>query len=206
MDFGWRGIFAGVGGIAFALGVAAALHQAPWASFGIGWWANTVQLVGTVVTGFGLLYAYMRATRFWSVHRPRITRFWARLWRKPIGQRVEAIDHAFATDSLEIELFRGLELDRTLPMDEQLLQVQRYINTRLPQEFAALSDRIRQVRSELETANSRSQQAVDQARAEAQAAIDEMAARLDTTQSLDLTWAIVGLFITAGGILLNYWA
>ena len=31
-------------------------------------------------------------------------------------------------------------------------------------------------------------------------------AALDATQALDLSWAIGGLFITAGGILLSYWA
>ena len=83
------------------------------------------------------------------------------------------------------------------------MQVARYINTTLPREFASQSNRIRQVQRELQEANSRSEQAVEQARAEARAEIDGLAARLDNTQALDLTWAVIVLFITAGGILLS---
>jgi hypothetical protein len=84
----WRGFFAGLGGIALALCAVVALRQVPWASFGINEWATTVQLVGTLLTGFGLLYAYARATRFRSRHWPRIKMWWARMWRKPFDQTI----------------------------------------------------------------------------------------------------------------------
>jgi hypothetical protein len=84
----WRGFFAGLCGIALALAVAALLRQVSWASYGITWWATTVQLVGTLVTGFGLLYAYTRATGFWTRHWPRVKMWWARLWGKPFDQTI----------------------------------------------------------------------------------------------------------------------
>jgi hypothetical protein len=193
-------------GIAFSLGAAMLLRQVPWATYGFKWWANTVQLLGTLVTGFGLLYAWARATRFWGRTWPRIKRWWAQLWGRPVNQVVRPAGFTGGLVGLEAEVMVGLGLDRSLPLQEQLLQVERYINTRLPQELTGLSRRIREVRRELQDADSRSQQAVAQAKAQAQAGLKELAARLDSTQALDLSWAIVGLFITAMGVFLSYWA
>jgi hypothetical protein len=194
-------------GIGFALGVAVLLRQVPWASLGIGWWANTVQLVGTLVTGFGLLYAWARATEFWGHNWPHVKRLWGQLWGKPVHHHVYATDALAILAGFEADAWVGLgQLDRSSPVEEQLAQIERYINTQLPQQVQGLSQRIGDVRRELEEAQSRSEEAVKQARVDAQDAIDKLAARLDATQALDLTWAIVGLFITAGGILLSYWA
>jgi Sec-independent protein translocase protein TatA len=76
----------------------------------------------------------------------------------------------------------------------------------LAQEFKSVGVSIGRVRDELQQAKAESDEAVAAAEAKAQETIDDLKARLDATQALDLTWAIVGLFITAGGILLSYWA
>ena len=42
------------------------------------WWATTLQFIGALVTALGLLWAYLRATRFREHRWPRIRRW---LWR-----------------------------------------------------------------------------------------------------------------------------
>jgi hypothetical protein len=202
----WRLFVGVVCGIAFCLAAAVLLRQLPWATYGVKWWANTVQLIGALVTGFGLLYAWARATRFWGRSWPRIRGAWNRLWGRPVQANV----YANATSAIliggEADVWLGLGKLDGLPVEEQLARIDRYINTQLPPQVIGLSQRIRDVRRELKEAQSRSEEAVKQARADAQHAINQLAARLDATQALDLTWAIVGLFITAGGLVLAYWA
>lgn len=200
-----RLMIGGLCGIGFALSTAVLLRQVPWAHFGIKWWATSTQLLGTLITGFGLLYAWLRATRFWDRVWPQIQRVLAWLFG-PTHAVVHAPAMLSSAAKLDADVFVGLRLNRGRPVAEQLEQIEAYINTRLPQQFTDFSNRIRELKRALEDARSESQEAVAQAAADARAAIDKLTARLDTTQALDLTWAIVGLFITAGGIILSYGA
>jgi hypothetical protein len=45
-----------------------------------------------------------------------------------------------------------------------------------------------------------------QAFANAKVEIERLAAQLDKGKALDLRWTIIGLFISAGGTWLSYWA
>jgi uncharacterized protein YicC (UPF0701 family) len=99
-----------------------------------------------------------------------------------------------------------LGVDRTLPLEDRLAQIEKYINTEVRRQFSGINNEIGRLRSEVENLHNLSETVAKQARADLRAEIDQLAARLDTTQALDLTWAIVGLFVTAGGILLSYWA
>jgi len=103
-------------------------------------------------------------------------------------------------------VFIGLRLDRSLPVEEQLAQVERYINETLAQEFKSVGVIMGRVRDELQQAKAESEKAIADAEAKAQKAIDDLTKRLDATQALDLSWAIGGLFITAVGVFLSYWA
>lgn len=193
--------------IAMCISVGLLLRQLPWATYwGTKWWSTTMQLVGTLVTGFGLLYAWARATRFWSRTWPRIERLLARLFEWPQHQVVRPGGAAMGLFGWEPSVFVGLGLDRTLTVEDQLTQIERYINTNLAQEFKSVSVSLGRLRRELEQAKAQSEQAIAEAEAKAQKAIRDLESRLDATQALDLSWAIGGLFVTAAGTFLSYWA
>lgn len=175
--------------------------------FSVEWWSTTVQFVGTVVTGGGLFYAWNRASRFWDRTWPSIKRQWGRLWgRSTGGGGLQATATTVGTGTTHADVFVGLNLDRALPVEQQLQQVQEYINTRLPEQTIELSRRILEVQRALSEARTESAAAVERATADARTAIDELERRLDATQALDLTWAIVGLAITAVGTFINYFS
>ena len=206
MRVDWRGFFAGLGGVVVALAVAAALRQAPWASFGIKWWATTVQFFGALVAGFGLLYAWVRAAGFWGRHWPRIKMWWARLRGKPFDQTLYPAGINATLKGGRPYPWVRLGLDRTKPHEHQLEQIEHYVNTELRRELKGIDTEIGKLRDELAEMRIDSEVAKQQFRAHVQAQINDLAARLDRKQVLDLSWAIGGLFITAGGVLLDYWA
>jgi len=194
-------------GIALCLGAAMLLRQVPWASFGIKWWATSMQLVGTLVTGFGLLYAWVRATGVWSRHWPRI-KMWLAWWLfgKPFDQSLYPAGIDATLKGGRPYPWVRLGLDRTKPIKHQLEHIVQYINTELRRALKGIDTEIGRLRDQLEEMRIDSEVAEQQFRAHMQAQIDELAARLDRTQILDLSWAIGGLFITAIGIFLSYWS
>lgn len=104
-------------------------------------------------------------------------------------------------------VLRGMApLDPTQPVEEQLRRVEEYIKTDLPQWFSALFDQINKVSSELRQAKSESKTAVLEAETKARKAIRDLETRLGDAEALDLSVAILGLFVTAIGVFLGYWA
>jgi hypothetical protein len=74
-----RQIISALYGIGAALGAGLLLRQLPWETYGVVWWSTTVQLIGTLLTFGGLLYAWERSRRFWSRRVwPRIRRWMAK--------------------------------------------------------------------------------------------------------------------------------
>lgn len=191
-------------GIGAALGVGLLLHKLPWDTYGVTWWSITVQLVGTLLTFGGLLYAWERARRFWS------RSIWPRIQRllvKPFPQAIRVEGNSSKAAFGDMHVLRGMApLDRTLPVEEQLRRVEEYIKTDLPQWFNAVFDNIGKVSRELQAAKTDSHTATLAAEAKARKAIRDLEKRLDSTQALDLSVAIVGLFVTAIGVFLGYWA
>ncbi len=186
-------------------GVAVLLHWVQWSELGVMWWSTTVQLVGTLLTFSGLLYAWERSRRFWS-HRvwPRIRR----LIVKPFTQTILVGGPARSTAKAYAPyVLRGMaRIQPTDSVEEQLRKINEYIETDLPQWLDAAFDQIKTVSRDLRQARTESKTAALEAEDRARRAIRDLERRLDSTQATDLRVAIVGLLITAIGVFIGYWA
>lgn len=196
-------------GIGAVLGAGLLLRQLPWETYGVTWWATTVQLIGTLLTFGGLLYAWERARRFWTpLWKLRIWPQIRRLIVKPFHQTMLISGPARSTAKAHAPyVLRGMaRIKPTDSVEEQLRKIQEYIETDLPQWFDAAFDQISMVSSNLRQAKTESRTAVLEAETKARKAIRDLEKRLDSAQSLDLSVAIVGLFVTAIGVFMGYWA
>jgi len=184
------------------------LRHVNWSTKGIKWWATTTQLTGALMAFGGLSYAYLRATYgldIWGLLE-RWWAWWLRLWGKSTGFILTPTGALVGVGTLFADVVVGFRLDRTLRVEDQLAQVEKYINEELLLlRFPAIDKEIRQLRRDLEEARKLAEAAARQALADAEAKIEQLAARLDRSQVLDLRWAAGGLLITAVGTFLSYW-
>jgi hypothetical protein len=72
--------------------------------------------------------------------------------------------------------------------------------------FASMSGRIDELRHELKVARTLGESSAQKALADIETKIEKLTAELNKIQALDLRWAIGGLFISAIGTFLGYWA
>jgi hypothetical protein len=81
-------------------------------------------------------------------------------------------------------------------------RIKRLLDEDLPPILKDVDD----LRAEVAAARSQAESEAEKAFSAARAEILELAAGLDRTQTLDLRWAVLGLFISAIGTFLQYWA
>lgn len=198
-------------GIAFALALGVLLRQVDWPSKGIGWWGVTTQFLGVITTFGGLSYAYIRA-RYGGIW-PWLDRIYARverLWKLLRGKPMPVVVSP-RIGVLELRpgspfLFMGTRLDRAQRLQDQLAQIENYINTLLAKQLGDLNKRIDQVGTSVEEVRTLALAAAEKAFADAKAEIDKLAAQLARMQVIDLRWAILGALITVTGYAMYYWA
>lgn len=177
----WRLAVGALNSIVFFLALAMLGH------WNISVWATTLQFLGALVASGGLLYAYRRATK----PRPVIVR--------PGTAYVFRFDSsAYGTSP-----FR---LDRTASPEDQLVQLEDFINGVLFKRFTSMNGRIDKLRDELKVARTQSESSVQKALAEIETKIEKLTTELNKSQELDLRLAIGGLFMSAIGTFLSYWA
>ena len=159
-----------------------------------------VELVGTLVTAYGLLYAYGRAKGL----REQLRDWWARIRREPRHATVHAPAAFASTGTLTADAYVKFQLDETLPIPEQLAQLENYV-CELRGMFGPVNSNVARLDRAIEQANA-ADTVAGQALTDAKREIDRFGDRLDELQAVDLSVASIGVLITAVGVFLNFWA
>lgn len=174
------------------------------------WWASiTAQLVGAVVTMFGLGHAATR-TRYGM---GLASWFWSKVRRRGPDQTITTTGipsaEAVGGFTMSSEARATFALDTSQPMEDQLAQLETQI-----QNLYALYPAMRQEMTRLNNAITDTQQHAEtlasKALNDAKEHTEETLQKRDTKQTrevvLDLNIAIAGLFITVIGQVLAYWS
>jgi hypothetical protein len=180
------------------------------------WWATPLQLLGASTTFVGFWSAYVRAAhgrnlgaqfRVWAKRfGVRLRLMWYRLRKKPINAEVHVVAPFGATGGMGSPTVTASSTFRPNPAlspEEQFAELVAFVNNvagRLPEvekEIGRLDGRIDGVIAD-------TAKGVADALAHAESVNEQLQARLDLKQVLDLRWAITGLAITVAGILLSY--
>lgn len=172
-------------------------------------WATIVQMLGAFVTFAGLLVAWLRA-------KPpvRLIAFMKRLWQRiarMLGVPRNAEVHPVGINSLSVvggtpSVFVTMNLDhlKTLSPWEQIEHVARFANNLAAQTIPQLETHIVELRDKISDARAHAADLADQTATRMQQQIDRLERELSDKQSLDLKWAIGGLFISFAGTVLSY--
>ncbi|MFV8165804.1 hypothetical protein ACNQVK_27510 [Mycobacterium sp. 134] len=166
-------------------------------------WAPTLlELVGTTVTAYGLLFAYGRDQGL----PPRVRRVWDWLRRKrPETQTIGP------TGIPSGEIFGGrpdarigLNIDPQTAVADQLAQIVAYVRE-LRLMIGPLQAQIDNVGRAVEEAKKHAETAAAQALAHAIARMEENEKRRSESQAADLSIAALGVAITGAGVFLGFW-
>ena len=160
-----------------------------------------IELVGTLVTAYGLLYAYGR-TQGWAA---QIGDWWAKIRGISPRKHTGAAFGSAGTLSVTAVGYEPLTLDAKLPLPEQLAQVENHVN-KLGLRFGPLQADIARLDRAIEQAKVHGDTVATQVLADAKREIQRFGDRLDELQAIDLTWAVRGVLITALGVFLSFWA
>jgi hypothetical protein len=87
------------------------------------WLSTTVQLIGTVVTAFGLFYSYGRATRLPA----RLREWWERVRRKPRNITIAPPPALIRVELLAPDVYTGFKLGEDATTDEKFAQLESYV-------------------------------------------------------------------------------
>ncbi|MFT8180665.1 hypothetical protein ACLXNF_24080 [Mycobacteroides chelonae] len=158
--------------------------------------ANGIQLVGTIITAWGLAIAYGRAKKI-----PDQIRAWWHRKRSHPGRGheifVPGIDR---TGGVGIpDTLGGFQLDRDKEVPDQLIQLEAYAH-RLASSLRSIHLTVVQHGEDIEKVEKNSESRVRQALSEAKAEIKQFGDHLDELQAVDLKVAILGVAITVIGI------
>lgn len=167
--------------------------------------ARAVELVGALVTAVGLSYAYGRAR-----HGERfLAEFWRaavdRIMRRPRAATVHVSGAIGATGTFSADAYAVFQLDRTAPREDQLDQLADFCRS-TQTELATVRQQLTQHDRDISGARAHATEAAAQAHADAVAHLNGFESRLNSTASLDLRWAILGLIINSCGVALGFWA
>jgi hypothetical protein len=163
--------------------------------------ANTVELIGALVTAYGLLFAYGRARGLPN----RIRAWWAKI--RGERQRVVIAPAPFGAGAeMGIpDVHVGFHLDAELSTPEQLAQLESYVRE-LRTMFGPVNSDIARLDRAIDQTRDHADTAAAQALTDAKTEITRFGDRLDELQAVDLRIAALGVVISAVGILLGYWA
>ncbi|OBB47104.1 hypothetical protein A5752_24650 [Mycobacterium sp. 852002-51961_SCH5331710] len=165
----------------------------------------TLQLLGSLLTLFGFLFAYLRASHRGDTVVEQLRRFSHRLIGKqpPIAHAGSAHLNVTVTPNGAVGLTPLQDLD-DLRIQDQVDLLAAYIRDRVNARTAQLYSRL----GALEVEVARAHAAVDERAEEMYQKIlkdlGDLRADLDRTQVLDLRTAIFGIYMIAAGVALGY--
>lgn len=194
-----------------ALAVAASVVEIPDRH----WWATTLQLVGATVTLGGFSSAYVRARygrnlrqqlRVWARQFGGwLRRVWARLRRKGIDVNVypssAGATAGMGTPTVTVSGYLGV--DPNAPLKRQVERLVALVN-QLSEQLDKLQTEVLQLDKRIDHVIASATKGLEDAIAQIRGEIEQLTARMDRYQVLDLRWAIAGLAITVIGIALIY--
>jgi hypothetical protein len=166
------------------------------------WLSTTVELVGTLVTGFGLFYAYGRAVRLPG----QVRELWNRIRH---GPRVITGGVAVTLGSPGMlatgDVHTPFTMDENWPDDLKFAAIQAYVRE-LRIMFGPLNAAVERLDNAIEQAKEHADTVAAQALTDAEVELKRFDAELKQLQSVDLRWAAIGAFIMAVGYVLSYFA
>jgi hypothetical protein len=166
----------------------------------------TTQLVGSLLTLFGLLFAYLRASHRGDTVREQLRALGLRL----IGRREIEVHSAQASGTMNIRGYAYGEVDLQdwpeLPVQEQIDKMADYIRNHVMGNFRQVFDRLEKLKSDVEQAHTAAADKSAEAYNKAKAELDQLRRELEQRQVLDLRWAIFGIYIATIGVALSYLA
>lgn len=172
------------------------------------WWSTTLQFGGALLASVGLLWSYLRATRFreleWPKIRAKINRI---LWGVPRPQNiiVGAIGAALQTIGMHGVGTVTLHLDRAQSIEDQISQLEHMIDRLQKVDLPRIDREIVKLKDGINEAKALAESKADEVRNLMRAEMLRLSMQLDRSQAFDIRWAIAGLFISAIGTFLQYW-
>jgi hypothetical protein len=161
--------------------------------------STTVQLIGTVVTAFGLFYAYGRATRLPA----RLREWWERVRHKPRNITIAPASALISVGLLAPDVYTGFKLGENATTDEKFARLESYVQD-LRAMFGPPNAAIIRLGKAIEEVKKHADSAVAQALAEAKAALKQFDDELKALHAVDLRIAGGGAVIMAVGYALSY--
>lgn len=161
--------------------------------------STTVQLVGTLVTAYGLLYAYGRASRLPA----RIKGWWARIRRQRRDITIEVQTIPSSAGAFPPDVRVEFNLDASATTDEKLAELERYVRE-LRCMFTEVNFAISRLEKAIQEAKQHADAAAAQALADAKAELKRFGEQLNDLQAVDLRIAAAGAFIMAVGYVVSY--
>lgn len=179
------------------------------------WWATTLQLIGALVTLGGFSSAYVRARygrtlweqlRVWARQfRGWLRKLWARLRRKRIDVNLyppsAGATAGMGTPTVTVSGYLGV--DPNAPLKRQVERLVALVN-QLSQQLDKLQTEVRRLDQRIDHVVANATKGLEDAIAQIRGEIEQLTARMDRYQVLDLRWAIGGLAITVVGMALGY--
>jgi len=163
--------------------------------------ATAIQAIGALIAFYGLGRAYIRAK--WDV---TVTE-WI-LWRvfgcNPRGKGITVSPRSalLLRPELSATAYAQFPLDSSLPLQEQIIRLSRFVNDR-SRDGAAIQVAINNLRRELSRAELATTGMRQEILGRIETEVKALNDKLDSKQVLDLGWAISGLFISFVGTVLS---
>jgi hypothetical protein len=175
------------------------------------WWATTLQFVGALVAAGGLAWAYWRASRFAETKLPRIRDsirkiLYALGLKRPVITGTMGATLHPVTASLGLETFAPMVRVRKATVEERIKTLEEFVDRLLNQDLPPVLRDIRNLKAELSEVRNLAKVEAEAALTTARAEMAKLELAQDREQTLDLRWAILGLFISAIGTFLQYFA
>jgi hypothetical protein len=162
--------------------------------------STTVELVGTLVTGYGLLYAYGRATRLPT----RLREWWNhRVRRKPRNTILSPASALISLGTFAPDVFIEFKLDENATADAKFAQLERHVRE-LRAMFGLANAAIQRLDKAIEQAKKHAETVAAQALDDAKVELRRFDEQLKELQAVDLRIAAAGAFIMAAGYVLSY--
>jgi hypothetical protein len=165
------------------------------------WLSTTVQLVGTLAAGYGLFYAYGRATRL----PLRLREWWDRVRHKPRNVTIDVGPMLITVGMLGADAHVGFKLDQDATTDEKFAELERYVQE-LRVMFGPINAAIERINRAIEDAKNHAETAAAQALTDAKVELQRLRDELNQLQAVDLRIAAFGAFIMAAGYVLSYFS
>ena len=166
----------------------------------------SAQLFGSLLTLFGLLFAYLQVSNRGKTVPAQLREFFLTLIgrHQPNVHSIECA--ATVTASCSVDLQVVLRDLRELPVQEQIDKLAHYIRNHVTEDHGQLLHRLKELQSVVEKAHSAAFEQSKMAYKKSSDDLQQFGREQDQQQVLELRWAIFGIYIMTIGTVLSYWA